>query len=75
MDAYNQHYLGRVQPICLMEAQMSTEAFMGYLRGNIIKYCTRLGKKDDIKKETAKILQYAQWLNQVATGKSVDVSK
>ena len=73
MAAYDTHYRGAIQPIQLMRAQMSEEAFMGFLRGNIIKYASRLGKKDKITKETAKILQYAVWLHQLAHGKELSI--
>ena len=71
MAAFDKHYQGDVQPIQLMRAQMSKEAFMGFLRGNIIKYASRLGKKDKEVKETAKILQYALWLHQTAQGEEL----
>ena len=71
MAAFDNHYQGDVQPIQLMRAQMSKEAFLGFLRGNIIKYTSRLGKKDDPIKETAKILQYALWLHQSAKGEEL----
>ena len=71
-EHYDAHYLGDVQPIELMQSAMSTEAFMGFLRGNIIKYACRLGKKDDVAKETTKILRYAEWLDKVAKGEKVN---
>jgi hypothetical protein len=73
MAAFDVHYQGAVQPIQLMRAQMSKEAFMGFLRGNIIKYTSRLGKKDKEVKETAKILQYALWLHQTAQGEELKI--
>lgn len=73
MAAFDAHYQGAVQPIQLMQAQMSREAFMGFLRGNIIKYTSRLGKKDKEVKETAKILQYALWLHQTAQGEELKI--
>lgn len=73
MAAFDAHYQGAVQPIQLMRAQMSKEAFMGFLRGNIIKYTSRLGKKDKEIKETAKILQYALWLHQTAQGEELKI--
>mgnify|MGYP000907851586 FL=1 len=73
MAAFDAHYQGAVQPIQLMRAQMSKEAFMGFLRGNIIKYTSRLGKKDKEVKETAKILQYALWLHQTAQGEELKI--
>ena len=73
MAAFDAHYQGAVQPIQLMKAQMSREAFMGFLRGNIIKYTSRLVKKDKEVKETAKILQYALWLHQTAQGEELKI--
>lgn len=71
-EHYDAHYQGDVQPIELMQSAMSAEAFMGFLRGNIIKYACRLGKKDDVAKETTKILRYAEWLDKVAKGEKVN---
>lgn len=71
-EHYDEHYQGDVQPIELMQSVMSQEAFMGFLRGNIIKYACRLGKKDDVAKETTKILRYAEWLDKVAKGEKVN---
>ena len=61
-EANERHYDGEVQPIELMQAQMTREAFIGFLRGNIIKYAARLGKKDAPEKEAKKIQTYANWL-------------
>lgn len=74
MAAYDEHYQGTVQPIRLMEAQMTPAAFQGFLRGNIIKYAARLGKKDDPIKESAKLLQYAIWLHQSVGGEEVKIT-
>lgn len=71
-EHYDAHYLGDVQPIELMQSVMSPEAFMGFLRGNIIKYASRLGKKDDVAKETTKILRYAEWLDKAAKGEKIN---
>lgn len=69
----DQHYHGDIQPIKLMESQMTPEEFMGYLRGNIIKYCSRFGKKEnaDIADEARKIQKYAEWLHEAAKGEKV----
>lgn len=65
------HYDGEVQPIELMQAQMTREAFIGFLRGNIIKYATRLGKKDAPEKEAKKIQTYANWLVKVLNNQEI----
>lgn len=74
MPAYDDHYQGDVEPIELMQAQMTREAFMGFLRGNIIKYASRFGKKDNEStiKEAAKIRVYAEWLEVAAMGDVVN---
>ena len=73
MAAYDDHYQGAVEPIELMQAQMTQEAFMGFLRGNIIKYASRFGKKDNQStiKEATKIRVYAEWLEVAARGDRV----
>lgn len=43
----------KVQPWQAMEAWMTKEAFLGFLRGNVIKYVARADKKggvEDLKK-------------------------
>ena len=74
MAAYDDHYQGAVEPIELMQAQMTQEAFMGFLRGNIIKYASRFGKKDNEStiKEATKIRVYAEWLEVAAMGDVVN---
>jgi len=52
-----------VQPWAVMEAVLTPEEFRGYLKGNIIKYAMRQGKKvgsDD----SGKALHYKQKLNE-----------
>ena len=71
-EYYDAHYNGNVQPIELMQSTLTKEEFTGFIRGNIIKYCSRLGKKDDQKREAAKILRYAQWLSDVINGKTIN---
>ena len=69
---YDQHYQGNVEPIELMQAQMTQAELIGFLKGNIIKYATRCGKKDDPAKEVAKIKRYADWLLDVLEGRTID---
>lgn len=57
-----EHYAGRVQPIDAMEANFSNEEFIGFLKGNIVKYALRLGRKDEALKEAWKIQDYAERL-------------
>ena len=42
-----QHYKDMgIQPWAVMEAVLTLEEFIGYLKGNVIKYAMRQGKKD-----------------------------
>lgn len=72
---YDEHYAGAVQPIELMQAQMSHDEFRGFLLGNIIKYASRIGKKDDAVEEAVKIRRYADWLVQNEKGETIDPRK
>jgi hypothetical protein len=60
MSAASKHQVGgshytelAVQPWTAMQSWMSTEAFAGFLRGNVIKYvarCDRKGGVEDLRK-------------------------
>lgn len=71
-EYYDKHYQSKHQPIEVMQANMTNAEFIGYLRGNIIKYTCRFGKKDDIKKESAKIKRYAEWLEKASNGETIN---
>lgn len=71
----NQHYQTKVQAIETMQANMTHEELIGFLKGNIIKYACRCGRKDDVSKETAKIKQYAEWLDIVANGGEIVIER
>ena len=72
---FESHYDGTIQPLEFMQAQMTQEEFRGFLKGNIIKYVARCGKKDDPAKEMTKVLRYAKWLKESYEGKTVDPRK
>lgn len=72
---FDEHYGGtsdEIQPIEFMQSQFSEEAFVGAILFNIIKYSSRLGKKDSPLEEARKILRYSQWLVQVLEGETID---
>nr|DAR03939.1 MAG TPA: nucelotide kinase [Caudoviricetes sp.] len=58
------HYMGAVQPIELMLNALSREEFIGFLKGNMIKYAFRAGRKEgeSAEKDRNKYLTYADWL-------------
>lgn len=68
----NAHYISDHQPIEVMQSNMTHEELIGFLKGNIIKYACRCGKKDAPEKEAAKIKQYADWLCIVLSGGTID---
>lgn len=75
-ENYDKHYANTAhQPIEVMQANMTRDEFVGFLKGNIIKYVCRLGKKDEPAKEAAKIRRYAEWLEQAVSGQTVDPRK
>lgn len=58
-----------MQPWDVMEAVLSTSEFIGYLKGNIIKYSMRAGRKDG-SDDAGKAAHYRQKLKEIeeATG-------
>ena len=58
------HYMGAVQPIELMLNVLSHDEFIGFLKGNMIKYASRAGRKagESAEKDRNKYLTYAEWL-------------
>lgn len=52
-----------MQPWHVMEAVLTPEEFQGFLKGNIIKYAMRQGKKDS--DDTGKAQHYAMKLAEV----------
>ena len=71
-DVKNKHYISDHQPIETMQSNMTHEELIGFLKGNIIKYACRCGKKDEPLKEAEKIKQYAEWLCIVLSGGTIN---
>ena len=44
---------------------LSKEEFIGFIKGNVIKYTVRAGKKDDAVKDIGKAIDYLEWLKKV----------
>ena len=65
-EHYDEHYASMVglEPIELMQIVLSYDEFIGFLKGNIIKYTMRAGKKEgeDAEKDAAKAKRYVEWL-------------
>jgi hypothetical protein len=56
-----------LQPWDVMEVVLSEEEFIGFLKGNIIKYSMRAGHKGDAKIDLEKGLHYKQKLQEMLT--------
>lgn len=63
---YDEHYasMAGLEPIELMQLVLSPAEFIGFLKGNIIKYSMRAGKKqgEAAEKDVAKAKRYIEWL-------------
>lgn len=71
-ENFDEHYQSEHQPIETMQSNMTPEEFVGFLKGNIIKYVCRLGKKDEPAKEAAKIRRYSEWLEKAIKGEKIN---
>lgn len=47
-----------VEAIDVIKTMLTPEEYRGFLKGNILKYQLRLGKKDNVDKELTKIADY-----------------
>jgi hypothetical protein len=62
-----QHYKDMgIQPWAVMEAVLTHDEFVGFLKGNVIKYAMRQGKKDS--DDANKARHYAVKLAEVQRG-------
>lgn len=79
MKTYDKHYEEMaIQPIELMQAILTQEEFIGYLKGNMIKYAMRAGHKDgeSVEKETAKFRHYKRFFDSyINTGDALSYEK
>lgn len=68
MQVGGSHYKDMgVQPWDVMESVLTREEFIGFLKGNVIKYAMRQGRKDS--DDVNKCLHYVKKLNEVLGGK------
>lgn len=68
VDMVNQppHYKdGGIETIDFLQAKLSREEFIGYLKGNVLKYGSRLGKKGSVDIDAGKLSWYAIKLRDV----------
>ena len=60
-----------MQPIEIMQHFLTREEFIGFLKGNIIKYQARAAFKGNRREDEQKALQYAYWLAMAEVGISI----
>lgn len=71
---HDNHYKECVlEPILVMQDMFTTEEFIGFLKGNILKYRLRMGHKDTVQKEMDKIKRYEEWLSMVQDGRRIEL--
>jgi len=57
------HYVaGGIETIDILRAKLTKEELVGFLKGNVIKYMTRSGKKEDALKDLKKAQWYLNYL-------------
>jgi len=62
------HYkVGGIEVIDFIKAKLTPEEFRGYLKGNVLKYTSRVGYKDDAKQDIGKMVWYATKLQETHT--------
>lgn len=54
-----------IEPWVLMESILTREEFVGYLKGNILKYCLRDGRKNGSTDDAEKARHYMKKLNEI----------
>jgi hypothetical protein len=53
------------EAIDIMRITLTNNEFIGFLKGSILKYQLRLGKKDNVESEKRKIAYYQKLLNEL----------
>lgn len=64
VDGYHYKVMG-VEPWEVMEVVLKHEEFVGFLKGNVIKYSMRQGRKEGADKDDEKAAHYMQKLREV----------
>lgn len=72
---HDKHYHEAVvEPILVMQALFSHDEFIGFLKGNILKYRLRAGHKggeEEMKSDLDKIHVYEEWLERAKKGERI----
>lgn len=68
------YYEGTIEPIEYMSATFTDEEYRGFLKGNIIKYISRAGKKGHAIEDLKKAGVYLEWLIELETPDESDMA-
>ncbi len=69
------HYtVGGVEVIDVIEAKLTKEEFIGYLKGNIIKYTLRSSFKGNLVEDMGKADVYKNWLLQMVVEEDDEIN-
>jgi hypothetical protein len=61
----NKHYdFGGIQTIDFIKAKLSPQEYVGYLKGNVLKYLSRANHKESAKADYEKAYTYMLWLRE-----------
>lgn len=63
----------KIQPIRYMHETLTKEEFIGFLRGNVIKYVSRSDKKNGIE-DLKKAVVYLNWLVEMETKGDITIA-
>ncbi len=63
------HYkVGGIETISFIKAKLSKDEYIGYLRGNVLKYASRLGAKNSASEDAGKMAWYSNELAKAMKG-------
>jgi hypothetical protein len=63
-----------MQPWDVMQSVLTHEEFVGFLKGNIIKYSMRQGRKDGANDDAEKAIHYSEKLDEVMRRENGDTT-
>lgn len=61
-----------IQPWTVMEAVLTRDEFVGFLKGNVLKYALRQGRKGEGTVDAQKALHYKHKLEEVLNARNAD---
>lgn len=71
IDKDVKHYtVGSVETIEFIKAKLSKQEYIGYLRGNVLKYLSRANYKDSADEDYDKARVYLNWLIEEQSSKA-----